>query len=97
MKHSPAPWRLAKSYNNECVIDARGRMVADCCIAARGVTQEMVEANARLCAAAPDVTAALRDLLAAAERHIFSTECKKERNAARAALAKADGKAKARG
>jgi hypothetical protein len=31
--------------------------------------------------------AALRDLLDASERHIFSTECQKERDAARAALA----------
>jgi len=30
--------------------------------------------------------AALRDLLDASERHIFSTECQKERDAARAAL-----------
>ena len=31
--------------------------------------------------------AALRDLLDASEQHIFSTECQKERDVARAALA----------
>jgi hypothetical protein len=51
------------------------------------------EANARLIAAAPDLLAALRNLLDASERYIFSDECLREREAARAAIAKAEGQA----
>ena len=36
--------------------------------------------------------AALKALLEAAERHIFSNECKAQRDAARAAIAKAEGR-----
>ena len=42
--------------------------------------------------AAPALLEALRALLDASERHIFSTECQRERDAARAAIAKAEGK-----
>lgn len=41
--------------------------------------------------AAPDLVEALENLLIGSERHIFSDECLAERNAARAALAKAKG------
>jgi len=52
---------------------------------------EVDRANARLIAAAPDLYEALRNLLSAAEAHIFSTECQAQRDAARAALSKAEG------
>jgi hypothetical protein len=49
------------------------------------------EANANLYAAAPTMAEALEALLDAAERHIFSDECRAERDAARAALSLAKG------
>lgn len=53
---------------------------------------ETDRANAHLLAASCDLLSACRDLLAASERHIFSTECLVEREAARAAIAKAEGR-----
>lgn len=50
------------------------------------------DANARLIAAAPELLEALKALLSGSERHIFSTECKTERDAARTAIAKAEGR-----
>lgn len=91
MKHTP--WRTDPEMGDEIVIDARGDVIADCAIfGIDGRTALENQANARLCAASPDIAFALRNLLAASERHIFSTECQAERDAARAALARVDGK-----
>lgn len=60
MKHSPAPWRTSPRFGHQIVFDRRGKMVADCAILGRGITQEMVEANARICSAAPDMLAVLK-------------------------------------
>ena len=49
-------------------------------------------ANARLIRAAPDLYTALKALLEAAEKHIFSDECQAQRYAARAAIAYAERK-----
>lgn len=90
MKHTPAPWRTDASMGHEVVIAANKDVIADCAIF--GLPERSAaenQANARLCAASPELANALLNLLEGAERHIFSTECKAERDAARAALKRA--------
>lgn len=81
-QHTPGPWICSGAAFG----DADG---IDYTIHADGM--DISKANARLITAAPDLLAALETLLAASEKHIFSDECLAERNAARAAIAKAKG------
>lgn len=50
------------------------------------VTAKLLREKEQQAAEIERLSAALRGLLNASERHIFSTECQKERDAARAAL-----------
>lgn len=89
---TPGPWRVARCTPGrplEFVLDARGVMIADtlCRLRVQGdATRTEIEANAQLCAAAPDLYAALDDLLAQLDRGININTV-----AAYAALAKARG------
>lgn len=85
-KHTPGPWSI-QTEDPEA-------WVAECYpfwIVAPKYYAATVGADARLIAAAPDMLAALEELLDAAERHIFAGECLHQRDAARAAIAKARG------
>lgn len=89
-KHTPGPWDLDEGdlstvYELE-TSDPLAEVFSD-------KSAEENVANARLIAAAPELLEALEALLAASEKHIFSTECKRERDAARAAIAKAQDRA----
>jgi len=89
---TPLPWK--QGMNSDLVIDDQGNII---CQAWTIGTDEDVSANAayivQACNAFPDLVKALEELLRMSERHIFSDECLKERDAARAALAKAKGEA----
>ena len=61
------------------------------CYADDEETEAEAEREANLIAAAPDLYEALAALLAKTEQHVFSTECQAERDAARAALSRAQG------
>lgn len=81
-EHTPGPWSWSENWlysGNEIVlrytIDDDGIHASD--------------GDRSLIAAAPDLLTCGAALLDAAERHIFGDECKAERDAMRAAIAKA--------
>ena len=90
-KHTPGPWATDPECNNEIVLGKDGIIVADCCIVdAEGIrTQEQVNANARLIAAAPDLLTACK---AVVEEDGFrgSALMRKRVDAMRVAIAKAE-------
>ena len=61
------PWKTDPECGNESVIDAGGFLIADCAIFGPKADPARNRANARLIAAAPDLLAALYELLAAEE------------------------------
>jgi hypothetical protein len=79
-KFSIAPWKTAHSYSHEyirSIKDAQGELIAQVCAFDDGVGNDYIPettANARLIAAAPDLLAALRDLLSRAEIELDQTE-----------------------
>lgn len=91
--HTPGPWRLRPTDDCE-VIDATDAEVACIC----GDYNEpdlwpLMEANARLIAAAPELLAALVGLLVSDEGLAWCSPGARERQlAARAAIAKAEGR-----
>ena len=95
-KHTPGPWTVTDEDDfYGLAIEAAGREGEYVPVARVPVDYDdrpEREANARLMAAAPDLLEALKALLSGSERHIFSTECKTERDAARTAIAKAEGR-----
>lgn len=56
----PTPWATDSECGDESVLDASGRMVADCAIFGAGRTQESNRITARLVAAIPEMLQALR-------------------------------------
>jgi hypothetical protein len=87
MKHTPGPW-VAQPGDN-FITDAREIVIAQM---HRHHPDEQVDANARLIAAAPELLAALVELLPHAARVIQgTTEGQPLLDAARAAIAKATG------
>lgn len=64
-KWTKGPWHVSSEFNDECVVGPDHRVVADCAVIRLtehgGV--EKNRANARLTAAAPDMAAALADLI----------------------------------
>ena len=89
-KHTPGPW-AALMQDPPTIADRRGCRVATSC-ALPGQSAEEQEANAHLIAAAPDLLEALRLLLEASDGLNGESEWLDERlNAARAAIAKAEG------
>lgn len=84
-------WRLSAGDEHH-VFDGNNETLVR--VACAGLTRRKFDQAAdcaRLIAAAPDLLAAGEALLEAAERHIFSGECKAGRDALRAAIAKARG------
>lgn len=69
------------------------REEAQAAIDARKALVEKRKSDERIKASAPELLKALETLLDASERHIFGDECLAERDAARAAIAKARGAA----
>jgi hypothetical protein len=93
--HTPGPWSVVRGYLISSNVDA------DECVLDRPTTNDGIyvaqakgpdaEANARLMAAAPDLLAALEDLLSAT-REVGYVHYAPYRRAAEAAIAKALGK-----
>ena len=78
-KHTPGPWVIGKRDHDVVMVDtASGTAICD----VYGESDDR-PANARLIAAAPDLLAALKGVIAVADRNTV------EFDAARAALAKA--------
>jgi hypothetical protein len=85
-KHSPTPWRVGP-VDDTLVSDADGRAVAAACARDYGKDWELIEANARLIVAAPELLEALKGVL-----EIEGWDMAHPRyTAARAAIAKAEG------
>jgi len=96
-KFSIAPWKLSHSHSHEYVRyirDAQGEHIAHVCDLDDGVANDYLYeaiANARLMAAAPDLLAALRDLLDEADLGEVDEYTAPKIEAARAAIARATG------
>lgn len=94
MSHTPGPWvvlytKLGAAYGIEAPGDKGVRGAAGCVVRWSGIgipSSETGKANARLIAASPDLLAALKEVVAIADR---KTD---EFDRARAAIAKAEGK-----
>lgn len=86
-KHTPGPWHIGDTNTNFSpkVYGADGYMTADCSRIQKRTDAEE-QANARLIAAAPDLLAALKSVVAIADRKTV------EFDNARAAIAAAEGK-----
>lgn len=85
-KHTPGPWEIAEFGRNHTILiyGPDEILVADCGGILRRSHEEM-ESNARLIAAAPDLLAALEDVVRVADRDTVIFDV------ARAAIAKAKG------
>jgi len=104
-KHTPGPWEYVPSTENHgaYICGPWGSTVCDCYTMtvpgpfngwkAKPVPfhGEAMDANARLIAAAPDLLAALKDLLAYVEG-VYGDHESSEGETARAAIAKAEGR-----
>lgn len=94
--HTPGPWKVHPyrngkigPYNMAIDVGPAGRMVAQICGEfEKPVAGDEAEANARLIAAAPDLLTALKALVIATDGHPGSV---RQRDEARAAIAKAEG------
>jgi hypothetical protein len=91
-KHTPGPWTISKAGD---VVSADGRRVAEPVWALK-TTQAEGEANAHLIASAPELLEALKRLEGACCGNLNEDDAWKAwidaRNAARAAIAKAEGR-----
>lgn len=96
-KFSIAPWKSAIAFDRAYIRnikDAQGEIIAQVCDLDDGVANEYLYeaiANARLMAAAPDLLAALRDLLDEADLNEVDEYTAPKIEAARAAIARATG------
>ena len=89
---SIAPWKTAHSYDRayiRTIRDAQGEHIAHVCDLDDAIPE--ATANARLMAAAPDLLAALRDLLDEADLNEVDEYTAPKVEAARAAIARATG------
>lgn len=89
---SIAPWKTAHSYDRayiRTIRDAQGEHIAHVCDLDDAIPE--ATANARLMAAAPDLLAALRDLLDEADLGEVDEYTAPKIEAARAAIARATG------
>lgn len=87
-KHTPGPWVLSPSYPYR-TNDAHGQFVADTSYTLRA--EEEQEANAHLIAAAPDMLAALIEVVRWDEISGIDAEWPVVMETVRAAIAKAKG------
>ena len=94
---SIAPWKSAFAFDRTYIRnikDAQGEIIAQVCDLDDGVANDYLYeaiANARLMAAAPDLLAALRDLLDEADLGEVDEYTAPKIEAARAAIARATG------
>ena len=94
-KFSIAPWKSAFAFDRAYIRnikDAQGEIIAQVCNLDEGVANDYLYeaiANARLMAAAPDLLAALRDLLDEADLGEVDEYTAPKIEAARAAIARA--------
>jgi 23S rRNA maturation mini-RNase III len=98
--HTPGPWKVISraGYSGHCVADNYTRSVAAFPSNSKRDETER-DANARLIAAAPDLLAALQDIIGLAEAHsrkrgrnpIAQASVDASMAVARAAIAKAEG------
>jgi hypothetical protein len=97
--HTPGPWEVGDVQRGESPLmvycdDSLGSRVADLSTSGHGITTAQVRANALLIAAAPDLLAALKRLLATTfpgtEGH--DPDCRCVIHEARTAIAKAEGR-----
>lgn len=106
MSHTPGPWELIEGDIWSAPIEGGCTMAKGRCMVAqvrgwghlqyRPDGEEMQDANGRLIAAAPDLLAALRDLVAISsgkhDDNAYNEEWTAAEDRARAAIAKAEGK-----
>ena len=92
-KHTPGPWHIIDhafpglNHRNRPIVDDAGDTL--CAVRGDGVVNSIRDANARLIAAAPDLLAFARECARA------DSDCGESiREAARAAIARAEGGAK---
>ena len=92
-KHTPGPWEAVNGPEDTYYVEECGQrgIVAE---VLHICTDEWTDANASLIAAAPDLLAALRDLVDDCEsaNGCMGNEHKIDTDEARAAIAKAEGK-----
>ncbi len=92
--HTPGPWSVGSYYNNE-VYSGDGRLVAEFNYSFDFIS-ETTAANARLCAAAPELLDAICDALVFVEDAFDDPTTGKQARACskkiRAAIAKAEGR-----
>jgi hypothetical protein len=87
--HTPGPWhRNIKPASRYPTVFA-GRNTHVCVVTTRGLPDDEIEANIQLIAAAPDLLAALRDMIEPHERGWKVTDWDIRCDAARAAIARA--------
>ena len=102
-KHTPGPWFAKRAGDGGYFEWYVGRDGENCPIAediADPMTRDPSEANAQLIAAAPDLLAALKDMLSgwryirqdAAHQCIYGVGWDRAQSAAEAAIAKAEGR-----
>lgn len=99
-KHTPGPWETDHETEDQSVLGPDGFMVADCAIFSlmKGApTEDRCRANARLIAAAPDLRTMLETMIRYAEWQIregadHHPTLPSAVDAARAAIAKAEGR-----
>ncbi len=96
--HTPGPWKTGRALNTtgSVKIVHRGHLTLAwaSCEDVSDITRDEAMANASLIAAAPDLLAALRDMVATWEgpRELAAIKFAQNVIAARAAIAKAEGK-----
>jgi hypothetical protein len=90
--HTPGPWIVGPLFEIRALpIGRKARIVAQALMGA-GITFEERAANAHLIAAAPDLLAALKNLVRKIERDNLSTTAGMGTAKARTAIAKAEGR-----
>ena len=87
-KHTPGPWRYMAGTHSH--YDSEGKAIARV-YGPRGIDCSRRDANARLIAAAPDLLEALKGMLSRTDGQAIYNFMEPQREAARAAIAKATG------
>jgi hypothetical protein len=87
-KHTPGPWQVAHDWHDEDESLDYMRVVADSCV----IANTILEDDARLIAAAPELLEALKLIAEWADSGRHEEDFSAIGNKARAAIAKAEGK-----
>lgn len=91
--HTPGPWHIGLRQAEKIIYDKTGWAVANATVYHGKEDAEQVKANARLIAAAPDMLAALQEVVDAYQRHfaVMPIVWQTIDDIASAAIAKAKG------